>query len=328
MNASMIKKAIWALCFCLFLSSCSNLNSIAINSTSGLMYSAAGAVETNANLDMIRAGLPGNLIMLEGLLSESKNNEELLATLTKGYVGYAYAINETEWLESEWQNKTSLSKEQALINYTKGFNFGLRYLKSKNINWNDLKGLQNDATSFQLLLSKNLTSKKIDLETVLFTAHSLGAMVNLQKDNIGLVAELTIVKNLFDWVCNKNPEINFGTCDIFYGTYESGRPTMLGGNPTRGKEIFEKAIMKYPNNWLIRTSYIQYYLVPQGNEAEFNVQMSILKNENAKFQNEIIYQANKLDDKQLWLEEEHLRFYQSLAMKRYELMDKYKKNLF
>ena len=61
---------------------------------------------------------------------------------------------------------------------------------------------------------------------------------------MGLVSNLPIVKGLFDWVCSKSPNINFGACDIFYGAYQAQRPLMLGGNPEKGKEIFLKVEKK------------------------------------------------------------------------------------
>lgn len=317
-----------SIAFCvLFLSSCASFNQLAVNSTSGLLYKASNSVETESNLDMIRLSLPANLTLIEGLLSEAKNNEEILATLTKGYVGYAFAVNEADWMIDEWESKkTEYSKNQALKNYTKGFNFGIRYLRQKNLEWNDLASKLNDNSAIMHLFDKNLSDKKIDLETMMFTAQALGAMINLQKDNISLVSQLPLVKTMFDWVCMKNPSINYGTCDIFNGTYEVGRPKMLGGNPEKGKEIFEKAIAKHPHNWLIRMSYVQYYLVPQGDEEGFKSQMNFMKTINEDYDRFQIY--NPSYSAPDWSREEHLRFYQAIAIKRFELFEKYKKQLF
>jgi hypothetical protein len=323
MNKSLLKVVFLGL----FLSSCGSFNKVAINSASDLLYKASGSVETESNLEMARLSLPGNLTLIEGLLSESKSNEEILATLTKGYAGYAFAINESDLLIDQWEGKSEVyNKKQALINYTKALNFGIRYLKEKNIDYGDLKSKAGDSSALMHLFDKNLSDKKMDLETMLFTAQALGSMINLQKDNIGLVAELPLVKSMFDWVCMKNPSINYGTCDIFFGTYEAGRPKMLGGNPEKGKEIFERAISKHPHNWLIRVAYIQFYLIPQSDEDEFKKQMEVLKGFSESFSSAQIYSVEKENNE--WSREERLRFYQALAMKRYELLEKYKAKLF
>ena len=292
-----------------------------VNSGSNLMLEAGGNVETESNYELLKNAVAPNLILLEGMLSQSPENPDLLQTLTKGYAALAFIVNETQMYEDEWSaNKAELNKVQTLKNYTRAFNYGLHYLKNKNIT---LANLRSEA---DVVLENNLKNTKADLEVVLFTAQSLGGIINLQKDNMTLVAELPIVKNMFDWVCKKNPDINFGACDIFYGAYESGRPKMLGGNPEKGKAHFIDAIKKYPHNWLIRTSYIQYYLIPLSDEEGFKKEMGSLEDLYQQYEAFHIYTPNQ--DNPGWNQESHLRAYQALAMKRFEMLNKYRKQFF
>lgn len=310
------------------LSSCSTFNKMAVGGSSDLIYTAGDGVLHESNYDVFREGLPGNLILIEGLLHQSPKNMNLLATLNKGYAGYAFAVNETQMYEEEWAElKSEEGKRQALFNYTRSLNFGLRYLKEKEIELSDILSRINEPQGIHLLLDKKLSDDKRDLETVLFTAQSLAALVNIQKDNMGLVSQLPAAKGMFDWVCLKNPSINYGTCDIFYGAYEAGRPQMLGGNPAKGKEIFQKAIAKHPHNWLIRTSYMQFYLIPQNDEEGFKEQMLAMKGYHDEFQKYYIYDQNAKTEAP-WNRESGMRFYQTLSLKRYELMNRFQKQFF
>ncbi len=313
---------------CSALSSCS-FNHIAVTTSSPLLYSASKEVETESNFELFRSGVPGNLILMEGLLSEAPENENILATLTKGYAGYAFAVNESDMLNEEWgELKTEIGKSQALFNYTRAFNFGLRYLKKHKIELNDLLSKMNDPQGITHYLDKRLSTDVKDLETVLFTAQSFAGMINLQKDNISLVAQLPVAKSMFDWVCMKDPKIMYGTCDVFYGAFEAGRPKMLGGNPEKGKEIFLRAIENHPHNWLIRTSYMQYYLIPQNDKEGFEQQLEFLKTKQAEFNSFHVYSTDPAQKEVSWSRESHLRFYQTLALKRLELMNKYQKQFF
>jgi hypothetical protein len=233
-------------------------------------------------------------------------------------------------LNEEWgELKTEIGKSQALFNYTRSLNFGLRYLKIHKIELSNLIGLINEPQGISKLFDSNLSSNAKDLELVLFTAQSLAALINLQKDNISLVAQLPVAKGMFDWVCGKDPKIVFGSCDIFYGALEVGRPKMLGGNPEKGKEIFLSAIKNYPFNWLIRTSYMQYYLIPQNDKTGLDSELAFLKSQHEEFQAFHIYKTDQaLAPAAEWSQESHLRFYQALALKRYELINKYKKQFF
>jgi hypothetical protein len=316
---------------CFTISSCS-FNKIAVNSSSGLLYSASREVEAESNYEVFKTGVPGNLMLMEGLLSESPENLDILATLTKGYAGYAFAINETDMHNEEWgELKTEIGRSQALFNYTRSLNFGLRYLRVNKIELNDLISRMNEPQGIAHLLEKRLSADKKDLDLVLFTAQSFAALINLQKDNISMVAQLPVAKAMFDWVCMKDPKINYGTCDIFYGAFEAGRPKMLGGNPEKGKEIFLRAIENHPHNWLIRTSYMQYYLIPQNDKDGFEQQLEYLKNKQTEFQAFHVYSSEPSISAPgfiSWNLESHLRFYQALALKRFELMNKYQKQLF
>jgi TRAP transporter T-component len=310
------------------LTSCSTFNKMAVSTSGNLLYSVGDEAQGEANYEIFKAGIAGNLMILEGLLSASPKNLNLLATLTKGYAGYAFAVNETQMYEEEWAElKSEEGKRQALFNYTRAMNFGFRYLADKNIELNDILSRINEPQGIQLLLDKKLGDDKRDLEVVLFTAQSLGGLINLQKDNMGLVSQISAVKEMFDWVCRKDPAINYGTCDIFYGAYEAGRPQMLGGNPAKGKEIFLKAIAKHPHNWLIRTSYLQFYLIPQNDEEGFKEQMAVLKTYQEYFDNQYIYR-NAAAAETAWARENKLRFYQALALKRYELLNRFQKQFF
>lgn len=314
--------------FLLVSSSCS-FNRLAVTSSSGLLLEASSTGETETNFEIFRNAVPGNLLLMEGLLSQAPDNKDLLAGLAKGYAGYAFAVNEQDMLNEEWgELKTESGRQQALFNYTRSLNFGIRYLKQAQIEFNDLMGRMNEPQGIAHLLNKRLSDDRRDLELVLFTAQSLAALINLQKDNISLVAQLPVAKSMFDWVCMKDPKINYGMCDIFYAAYESGRPKMLGGNPDKGKEIFLRAISNHPNNWLIRSSYLQYYLIPQNDKEGFDQQIAFLKEREEAFNKVNIYSADPAAREADWNREPRLRFFQAIALKRMELMNKYQKQFF
>ncbi|MFA6238244.1 MAG: TRAP transporter TatT component family protein [Bacteriovorax sp.] len=306
------------------------MNRIAVNSSSNLLYSASNEAQAEPSIEQFKYAVPANLMLMEGLLSEAPENKDILVTLTKGYAGYAFVINETDMLNEEWSEaKSETGKSQALFNYTRALNFGLRYLRIQDIEFSDLIAVMNENQGIHNLLDKRLSSdKRKDLELVLFTAQSLAAIINLQKDNMSLVAQLPAAKAMFDWVCSKDPKINYGTCDIFYGAFEAGRPKMLGGNPAKGKEIFLRAIENHPHNWLIRAGYMQYYLIPQNDKEGFDLQLEFMRNKQAEFNAFHVYSTDPKADEFSWSKESRLRLYQSLALKRTELMNKYQKQFF
>jgi hypothetical protein len=61
---------------------------MAVNGSSGLLYSASNNLETESNYEIFKYGVPGNLLLVEGLLSEDPENKNILSTLTKGLCGF------------------------------------------------------------------------------------------------------------------------------------------------------------------------------------------------------------------------------------------------
>jgi len=138
------------------------------------------------------------------------------------------------------------------------------------------------------------------------------------------VSQISVVRGMIDWVCSNDPDFYSGLCEIFYGAYETGRPKMLGGDPDKGRKIFQDAIKKYPDNWMIRTAYIEHYLIPMMKEDEFAKELAFFEKAAQAFQasNEWSPVDNHL------IKNSQLRLYQAVAMKRYELINVIKKTIF
>mgnify|MGYP000151744765 CR=1 FL=1 len=309
------------------LSSCGSVQKIAVGTTGTLMYDATKGLETEGNWQNFKQGALGNLLLVDGLLYLKPNDVELLVTAIKGYAGYAFAINETEYLNDYFAEEESSSYgDQAIYNYAKAFAYGRRFLGNEGISWDDIVKSQNKEGGVEAKLNMHLSNNMESYEAILFTAQALGGMINLQKTDMTLVSYLPIVKGMFDWVCNKEPDISFGVCQIFYGTYEASRPKMLGGNPEKGKKIFEKLIKNNPNNWLARVAFMQFYIIPMSDEEEFKTQQFFMESALRKHYRELLGKPNrKLDNA---FKEPRLRLYQSLAVKRYEVIKKYQEDLF
>ncbi|PIK15044.1 TRAP transporter TatT component family protein [Halobacteriovorax sp. JY17] len=311
----------------LLLNSCGTVQNIAVGTTGSLMYEATKGLETQGNWENFKDGTLANLTLIDGLLHLKPSDSELLVTAIKGYTGYAFAVNETLFLKDYYQDKIkSENKNQAIYNYAKAFGYGLRFLESEGISWDTLVRSQNQDGGVVEVLDNHLSKNMLNYEGVLFAAQALGGMINLEKTDMTLVANLPIVKGMFDWVCANEPTINFGTCKIFYGTYEAARPKMLGGNPEKGKEIFLELIAEQPNNWLARVAFIQYYIIPMLEEDDYKSQKYFMETALRKHYKELLGKPNRPIEKDF--SEPRLRLYQSLAIKRYEIIKKFEEDLF
>ncbi len=309
----------------MFFVSCSTIEKIAVSSSSPMINKASSSIEMEGSWESFKEGVPGNLKLLEGLLSISPEDDDLLLSLVKGYSGYAFAVNETEDLTDKFKDKEKRDHaDLAAINYSKAIGYGLRYLQESGVSYEMLSKAQRDESGISNLLSRKFGHTIKNHEALFFTAQAIGGLINIRKDKMILVSQISVVRGMIDWVCSNDPDFYSGLCEIFYGAYETGRPKMLGGDPDKGRKIFQDAIKKYPDNWMIRTAYIEHYLIPMMKEDEFAKELAFFEKAAQAFQasNEWSPVDNHL------IKNSQLRLYQAVAMKRYELINVIKKTIF
>lgn len=320
----MTKKILLVL-FILLGSSCSLIKKAAIGPTGMIIYDASLEQTVENDWEMFEKSLYGNIKLLESFLSQDPSNKDLLASLAKAYAAKGYALDETYFLQDSINgNENSIHLKKALISYTKAMDYGMQYLIASGLDEGVLSNHVNNPDALKKELESNLGSGIRDVEAVLYIAQSLGSLVNLQRTNMKIVSYLAVSKVMFDWVCEKKPDINFGMCEIFYATYDAGRPAMLGGNPQKGKEKFIEGIKKYPNNMLIRASFVQYYAIPMLEEEIYNEQSNYFMNSVKEFNNNLYWQGEAIKVSK----KDYVSLYNLIAMKRMEIIKKNEKNIF
>lgn len=313
--------------FCLlsllvFLTSCGTINKVALNITSDLVGSGAKEMETETSWDMFNQAMPGNIKFLEALAYQDPENESLLKSLTKAYGGLGFGVYDTLWLEEMLsEREDERVREKAIMSYSRSMDYGVRYLNEQGIKYNDLIQNVNNRDKISKLLNDNLSDD--DLETVFYLAQSWAGLINLQKSSPIMIAQLPVAKYLFDWVCQKRPNLYYGSCDIFYGAYEVSRPAMLGGDLNKGKNYFQKAINDYPNNLLAKVSYVMFYVVPVIDEAEYEKMKSLIKEQINKIQQEYSWKATSGE-----LKKDPIALFNAIAIKRFEIIESNEKEIF
>ena len=306
----------------LFLLGCSSVQKVALRGASPLFTGGAEKLTLERNWDFFKDSAAGNLKLLETLYLQDTQNLQLLSTLIKGFAGYSYAVPETLAFGDDLAEvENSIHKKNAIGLYTRSLDYGLEYFQKRGLMSKDLLDLDENE------LIKNLDSKfsRQDYTAVLFTAQSWASLINLQKDNIALVSHVPKVKILFDWVCQKEPDIEHGVCEIFKAQYEASRPRMLGGNPENAKKLYQTAIQKHPKHLLIRMGLIQYCLLPSFDKESYEKEALLLSQEFSKWDD---LNRDGLEDKSEYKMVEYLNLYNAIARKRFEMIEKYKNKIF
>lgn len=312
----------------LFINACS-IKSMALETTADLLADATQEIETETNFESFRQASPAALKTIEGLAYLEPTNENLLIALTKGYGAYGFGVYETFHLKEKLtESEHTPMKAQALSHYRRSMRYGLRWLRVRGVEVDQYrKALMNSPSEGDQYLSAHLDSEELPhLEGVFFLGQSWLSYINLQRNQPALVAQMFMVKGLFDWVCQRQPDFKFGGCDIFYGAYYSSRPKMLGGDPEKGFEIFQKAVKKFPQNLFIRTALMEYYAIPMMEQEAYNEQKTALIQILNKGSDEVYVPGQEPES--LTSPKQSGQIYNSIALQRLRIMRHHDKDLF
>ncbi len=306
----------------LFFTGCGTVEKVALSTTAEIVADASYEMETESSWNHFSTATVPNLKFVDGLLYLDDTNPKLLFTILKGNTGYGFGVGESFILRAKLAGgDPSDHIFRTLVFYSRAIRAGLKILELQGIKFENLNQASRDGNLSELLDEK--MSSDTDLEVIFYLAQALGASINLQKTSPLMISQLPLAKSLFDWVCSKKPDINYGGCDLFYGSYEAGRPAMLGGNISKGKMHFQTAIAKYPENFLARVLYITQYL------------MVVLDEEGYKEQKEFLIKAFKtMDKKQIWspenptLPKSRVDLFNGIAQRYFQIILRYEKDIF
>ncbi len=189
------------------------------------------------DLKLAEISLPAELKLLEGLLKNDPRNPEVLTALCMGFTGYALLFVEDE------------EAERASALYLRAKTYGLLAM---GIETDDPNRIQNRI--------KKVSPKEI--RVLFWTTMAWNAWVNLNLDNPLAIGESAVAEKCLKRVLDMDPGFYYGTPLVLMGSILSARPPILGGNPLKAKEYFERALALTDGKFLLAQYYFaRYYAV-------------------------------------------------------------------
>lgn len=308
------------------LTGCSLVTKVAVDTTGQITGKAAYEMETESSWETFASATPANLKFVEGLLFVEPKNENLLLASLKGRAGYAFGVLETRWLHEKLSgNEDESIKLEALKYYSKAISYGDRLFLEKGLNPKNFSSVlteDNGKSKFFSMLDNALG--KDELELAFYYAQALGGLINLNRTSPILLAKLPVVKNMFDWLCEKSPNFQHGACGLFYGTYEAGRPKLLGGSLEKGKKIYLDTIKNNPENHLAKVTYLIYYVIPTFDKKEFRKQKEDLAETFEEWEKGLLYSPIK-ENKAM---NSPLNLFNAIARKQFDIIVQNEKEIF
>ncbi|MEJ2542659.1 MAG: TRAP transporter TatT component family protein [Calditrichaceae bacterium] len=236
----------------LSISSCS-LNQIVIRQMEPILQQSSNALYEESDLQLAEQALAANLKLVEGLLKNDPENEKLLLLLAQGYSGYALGFIE------------DTDPDRAKVFYSRARDYALTVLRK------DKAFKEAENADFEKL-SKVVNSYGDEKVPPLFWAGFAGAgYLNLDLGNPMALMELPKIQLFMDRVEAVEPSFYYGAVYLYQGSVLGMKPIMMGGNPQKAKEYFEKNLELNQKKFLLAYIYMaKYYAAKVLNEELFD----------------------------------------------------------
>jgi hypothetical protein len=209
----------------------------AMDTTADVLYRAKAASQQESDIELARLAIPGALKTVEGFHVANPPNKRVIEMLMEGYCSYATGFLEDEFEVAKLENRhedAETARKRASGLYLRCVNYAVKLLPDS---WN--KAFFGDLETFEKTLAR--TDRK-HIKALFWAGVGLAGSINVNRDDIALIAHLPKAKMIMEKVIAWNPEFQYGIPLMALAAMNSAQGEAIGGNPARAKELFDKAI--------------------------------------------------------------------------------------
>jgi hypothetical protein len=232
-----MKKLYFFLIVIFFFNACS-LDKFVIRQTGAILDYGVLALYEETDLTLAEQALASDIKLLEGMIKGDPENEHLLLLTTQALAGYALGFAEDE------------EPERAKLFYLRAKEYGLRALRQNN------EFAMADTGSLEDYTAAVNNLEEEYLEALFWTGFAWAGWINLSIDDPRAMIDLTKVQILMEKVLELDESYFHGATLLFFGSIWGVKPKMLGGDPEKAKEYFEKNLEITKGKFLL--TYVYY----------------------------------------------------------------------
>lgn len=248
-----------------------DIGKITVNTTSKVLIRAQPSLQQEADYEMARQAIPGALKTVEGFWIVDPDNERLIKILTEGYCQYGTAFVEDDWEQAKFDKNLDAIEyhnTRSTHIFTRCMNYALKTLGKR---WQ--KEIFEGPEVVAKLLKDTGSGKRFPM---LMAGMALGSIINHNLTRIEMIAYLPTVEAILNRVIEidtKNgPPKNKQHAALPYvalGMIHTARGKAMGGDPDKGRAMFEMALKVTDNKFLLARTLMAYRVGLATNDRKF-----------------------------------------------------------
>lgn len=206
--------------------------------TSSIFVAGSPVFEEEGDIEVGEISGLAMIKTLEVFYKHNPKEKAYLLLLSKSYANYAFGFLENRLLQYKETDpaKYEMYLTRAKLFYSRGRDYGMKYMHRKD------KKFEKALKAGLEPLRKRLRGYwREDTPGIFWLAFAWGSWINLNKELVEAVGDLALVEAIMSRIVEVHPSFFYGSPMLFYGVYYASRPAMLGGDPVKAKEFFDKA---------------------------------------------------------------------------------------
>ncbi len=201
---------------------------------------------------IVRAGTPAYLMLIDGLIEAYPQNSKLLTAGCQAYTGYASSFIEDE------------DRDEAARLYAKAKHYGFRALSKKR----DFRQAASAPLDEFVVFLKQYN--RHDVEALFWTASSWAKWISLNLDSVEALADMPMLEATMLRLLELNGGFHYGGPHLLMAVYLAAKPAIVGGNIRKAKEHFDQAFTLGEGKFLsAKVLFARYYALRLRDRALF-----------------------------------------------------------
>lgn len=247
-----------------------DLTKMAAGQTAHVFQRASPAFDRQSDYEFAGQAAAGSVMQLEGVLNVIPDNEILMLEAAKGWTGYAFGYIEDSMELAELAGNLDEADHQrgrARTMYLRARDLGRMMLEQQEEGFEDAVAAGPDA--LRDFIAENFDDEE-DAPGLFWTGYAWGSAINVSLDDPALIADLALARTLVERSVELDPTYYNAAGLTFLGFANSIVNEMFGGNPPRGREYFERALVGTERRALmVQFNYARSYAIQVQDRALF-----------------------------------------------------------
>jgi hypothetical protein len=208
----------------------------AVRSTVSLIGRSRAAMAQESDIELVREATPGGIKTLEGFYLVDPGNRALVALLAESYCQYAAGFLQDDWEAALFAGdgaQAEAVRARARVHLARCVSYGVRLLGRA---WQATIYDQPDG-----LIALAAAAKPRDVPGMFWVALGLGTMIGMDPMDAGVNVYLPAVLAMLERVIALDEAHQNGLALMTLAIILSSQSAAVGGDPDRGKALFERA---------------------------------------------------------------------------------------